>query len=338
MCFFWHVPRLRVLLDYFREEFVMIDIQNLTKKFGSINALNDVSFNVKKGEVLGFLGPNGAGKSTTMNILTGYIPPTSGSVKVDGHDVLEEPMEVKRRIGYLPELPPLYGDMTVEEYLKFICDLKGVALKGRRQKLDDIMYLVKIGDKKGRLVRNLSKGYKQRVGLAQALVGNPDVLILDEPTVGLDPKQILDIRKLITALGREHTIILSTHILSEVTAVCSSVVIINNGKVAATGPVSQFSAGGSGKFTITLDGEKGACREAIDRVGQVGRVEFLRLDGDCSVFRVESRHGEDARRDLFRSLAQADIPVMELKPIGKTLEEVFIDITGRDSHVEEEEA
>ncbi|MBE7056279.1 MAG: ABC transporter ATP-binding protein [Ruminococcaceae bacterium] len=316
----------------------MIDIQNLTKKFGNIKALNDVSFQVKKGEVLGFLGPNGAGKSTTMNILTGYIPPTSGSVKVDGHDVLEEPMEVKKRIGYLPEIPPLYGDMTVNEYLKFICDLKGVPVKGRRQKLDDIMYLVKIGDKKGRLVRNLSKGYKQRVGLAQALVGNPEVLILDEPTVGLDPKQILEIRRLITALGREHTIILSTHILSEVTAVCSSVAIINNGKIAATGPVSQFSAGGSGKFTITLDGDKSLCRKAIDKVSQVDRVEFLRLDGDCSVFRVESKPGQDARKELSKSLFQSDISIMELKPIGKTLEEVFIDITGRDNtHTEEEE-
>lgn len=315
----------------------MIDIQNLTKKFGKINALNDVSFQVKKGEVLGFLGPNGAGKSTTMNILTGYIPPTSGSVKVDGHDVLEEPMEVKKRIGYLPELPPLYGDMTVEEYLKFISDLKGVPLKGRRQKMDNIMYLVKIGDKKGRLIRNLSKGYRQRVGLAQALVGDPEVLILDEPTVGLDPKQILEIRRLITALGREHTIILSTHILSEVTAVCSSVAIINNGTIAATGPVSQFSAGGSGKFTVTLDGDKTVCREAIDRVGEVGRAEFLRLDGDCSVFRIESKTGLDARRGLFTSLAQSEIAIMELKPIGKTLEEVFIDITGRDNHQAGEE-
>ncbi len=315
----------------------MIDIQNLTKKFGSINALNDVSFQVKRGEVLGFLGPNGAGKSTTMNILTGYIPATSGSVKVDGHDVMEEPMEVKKRIGYLPELPPLYGDMTVEEYLRFICDLKGVPAKGRRQKLDDIMYLVKIGDKKGRLVRNLSKGYRQRVGLAQALVGNPEVLILDEPTVGLDPKQILEIRRLITALGREHTIILSTHILSEVNAVCSSVAIINNGKIAATGPVSQFSAGGSGKFMITLDADKSKCREAIDRVNTISRAEFIRVDGDCSVYRIESKSGTDARKELFTSLAQADVSIMELKPIGKTLEEVFIEITGKDNTVAAEE-
>lgn len=312
----------------------MIDIQNLTKKFGSIHALNDVSFQVKKGEVLGFLGPNGAGKSTTMNILTGYIPPTSGSVKVDGHDVMEEPMEVKRRIGYLPELPPLYGDMTVEEYLKFICDLKGVPAKGRRKKLDDIMYLVKIGDKKGRLVRNLSKGYKQRVGLAQALVGDPEVLILDEPTVGLDPKQILEIRRLITALGREHTIILSTHILSEVNAVCSSVAIINNGKIAATGPVSQFSAGGSGKYMITLAADKSLCREAIDKVSLINRAEFIRIDGDNSVFRIESKSAGDSRKELFNSLAQAQIPIMELKPIGKNLEEVFIEITGKDSVVE----
>ncbi len=317
----------------------MIEIQNLTKKYGSLYALNDISFEVKKGEVLGFLGPNGAGKSTTMNILTGYIPSTSGTVKVDGYDIMEQPKEVKRRIGYLPELPPLYGDMTVSEYLKFICDLKNVPARGRKSKLDDIMYLVKIGDKRGRLVKNLSKGYRQRVGLAQALVGDPQVLILDEPTVGLDPKQILDIRRLISALGREHTIILSTHILSEVNAVCSSVVIINNGKIAASGPVSQFSAssGGVSKFMITLAGEKGACREAIDKVPEITRAEFIRIDGENSVYRIESKDHCDARKNLFASLAASGLPIMELRPIGKTLEEMFIEIVNKDVPVKEED-
>lgn len=317
----------------------MIEIQHLTKKFGNITALTDVNFTVKKGEVLGFLGPNGAGKSTTMNILTGYLPSTSGTVKVDGFDIMEDPKEVKKRIGYLPELPPLYGDMTVGEYLNFIANLKSVPLKGRRNKLDDIMYLVKIGDKKGRLIRNLSKGYRQRVGLAQALVGNPQVLVLDEPTVGLDPKQILDIRKLITALGREHTIILSTHILQEVNAVCSSVVMINNGKIAAQGPLSDFAtaAGGVTKYMVTLAGDKTVCREAIDKVESAARAEFIRIDGDNSVFRVESKQGMDSRTELFKALAENDLPILELRPIGKNLEEVFIEIIGRDQSAETEE-
>ena len=315
----------------------MIDIQHLTKRFGKVTALSDVSFHVKKGEITGFLGPNGAGKSTTMNILTGYIPPTSGTVMVDGHDVMEEPLEVKRRIGYLPELPPLYGDMTVEEYLNFICELKSVPVKGRRRKLDDIMYLVKIGDKKGRLIRNLSKGYRQRVGLAQAMVGDPDVLILDEPTVGLDPLQILEIRKLITALGREHTIILSTHILQEVTAVCCSVVIINGGRIAAEGPMSDFAAAGnSAKFTVTLEADRDTAKAALAGQSAIERLEFLRVDGNASVFRVESSDGTAARRAVNAAAAAGNINIMELKPIGRTLEEVFIDITGRDHPAEAE--
>ena len=317
----------------------MIEICHLNKNFGKITALYDVSFQVKKGEVLGFLGPNGAGKSTTMNILTGYIPYTSGSVKVGGYDIMEQPKEVKRMIGYLPELPPLYGDMTVREYLNFICDLKGVAAKGRKKRLDDIMYLVQIGDKRGRMIKNLSKGYRQRVGIAQALVGDPPVLILDEPTVGLDPKQILDIRRLISALGREHTIILSTHILSEVNAVCSSVVIINNGKIAATGPVSQFSAsnGGVSTFMITLGADKSMCREAIDRVPDITRAEFIRIDGEHSVYRIESKPDTDVRKALFESLATADVPIMELRPVGKSLEEMFIEIVNKDMPVKEED-
>ena len=317
----------------------MIEIQHLTKKFGNIVALNDLNFTVKKGEILGFLGPNGAGKSTTMNILTGYLPSTSGTVKVDGFDIMENPKEVKKKIGYLPELPPVYGDMTVGEYLTFIANLKNVPLKGCKTKLDDIMYLVKIGDKKGRLIRNLSKGYRQRVGLAQALVGNPQVLVLDEPTVGLDPKQILDIRKLITALGREHTIILSTHILQEVNAVCSSVVMINNGKIAAQGPLSDFAAASNGvsKYNVTIAGDKTLCRETLDKVGSASRVEFIRIDGDNSVFRIESKQNEDSRKEVFRALAENDLPILELRPIGKNLEEVFIEIVGRDQSAETEE-
>ena len=234
----------------------MIEIKNLTKRYGQIHAVNDISLTIKKGEILGFLGPNGAGKSTTMNILTGYLSPTSGTVTIDGFDIMDSPREAKKLIGYLPELPPLYQDMTVSEYLKFISELKSVPLKQRKRQLDEILYLVKLGDMQDRLIKNLSKGYKQRVGVAQALVGNPQVLVLDEPTVGLDPKQIIEIRKLIGALRHEHTIILSTHILQEVNAVCSSVAVINKGKLAATGSVSDFTAseGTVNKFVISIVG------------------------------------------------------------------------------------
>ena len=234
----------------------MIEIQNLTKHYGDIKAVKDVSFTVNKGEILGFLGPNGAGKTTTMNILTGYIPSTSGTVKVDGYDIMDQPREVKRRIGYLPELPPLYLDMTVTDYLDFCASLKEVDKKQWKSQKEDIMELVKIAHVQHRLTRNLSKGYRQRVGLAQALVGAPDVLVLDEPTVGLDPKQIIEIRKLIKALGKNHTIILSSHILPEVSAVCERVVIINNGEIAAVDTPENLSRNldNFSRFTMTVAG------------------------------------------------------------------------------------
>ncbi|MBE7065349.1 MAG: ATP-binding cassette domain-containing protein [Ruminococcaceae bacterium] len=315
----------------------MIEIKNLTKKFGQIDALNDVSFNVKRGDVLGFLGPNGAGKSTTMNILTGYLSATSGTVKVDGHDVTAEPEEVKKLIGYLPEIPPLYTDMTVKEYLNFICDLKNVPSKMRKSMLDDIMYLLKIGDIRGRVIKNLSKGYKQRVGFAQALVGDPPILILDEPTVGLDPRQIVEMRKLITSLGKEHTIILSTHILQEVTAVCNSVVIINNGRVAASGSVSDFAMkkGDAGRFNITIGAPKAECIRLLSIIESIKTFEFLRMDRDDAVFVVESNPGTDARIDINKVFAEMNYPILELRSVGKSLEEIFIDIVNQDARVKE---
>lgn len=315
----------------------MIEVKDLTKHYGSIVALDHVDFTVAKGEILGFLGPNGAGKSTAMNIITGYLPSTSGTVLVNGHDIMEEPKEVKRLIGYLPEQPPLYMDMTVKEYLNFICDLKGVDYRKRKAQLDDIMYLVKIGDMRKRLVKNLSKGYKQRVGLAQALVGDPPVLILDEPTVGLDPKQIIEIRKLITALGRDHTVILSTHILSEVSAVCSSVIIINKGRIAAKGSVSNFSAsiGSSTKFMVHIAGQKNDVIKRVKGINNVKYVDFLRIDGDVNIFLVESN--VDIRRELFYEMAQAGYPIVELRPVGKTLEEIFLDVVSKDVPAREEE-
>lgn len=315
----------------------MIEITNLTKRYGQIKALNDVSFHVKKGEILGFLGPNGAGKSTTMNILTGYIPYTEGSVKVGGYEIMEQPEAVKQQIGYLPELPPLYQDMTVLEYLNFICDLKSVSQRMRKAQLDDILYMVKIGDIRKRLIRNLSKGYKQRVGVAQALVGNPPILILDEPTVGLDPSQIIEIRKLISALRHDHTIILSTHILSEVTAVCSSVVMINHGKVAASGSVSDFSAteGSVRKFSIHIVGDKSSVQKVISQTPGVRKVDFVRMDKDASVFMVESGQDMDVRRPLFNELSRNSMAILELRPVGRTLEEIFIDIVNKDKNNED---
>lgn len=310
----------------------MIEIEHLTKKYGQIYALNDVSFKVKKGEILGFLGPNGAGKSTTMNILTGYIPYTDGKVTVGGYEIMENPEEVKKQIGYLPEIPPLYQDMTVDEYLKFICDLKSVPMNVRKAQLDDILYMVRIGDIRKRLIKNLSKGYRQRVGVAQALVGNPPVLILDEPTVGLDPTQIIEIRKLISALRHEHTIILSTHILSEVSAVCSDVVIINKGRIAASGSVSDFtsSEGTVNKFTISVVGNKANIQKVISEVYGVRNVSFVRIDKDCSIFDVESARDVDVRRPLFNELARNSMPIVELRPVGKSLEEMFINIVNKD--------
>ncbi len=311
----------------------MIEIRNLTKKYGQFTALDDISFDVKKGEIMGFLGPNGAGKSTTMNILTGYIPCTSGTVKVGGFEIMESPREVKKQIGYLPEIPPLYLDMTVHEYLKFIFELKAVPLGQRKSQMDDILYLVKIGDMKNRLIKNLSKGYRQRVGFAQALVGNPPVLVLDEPTVGLDPGQIVEIRKLVSSLRHDHTIILSTHILSEVNAVCSSVVMINRGRIAASGSVSDFTAseGSVNKFVISVVGNKNTAQNVISEVNGVRNVSFLRIDKDAALFSVESTKNVDVRRPLFNELSRASLPIIELRPVGRSLEEIFIDIVNKDS-------
>lgn len=312
----------------------MIEIKNLTKRYGQIRAVDDISLTIKKGEILGFLGPNGAGKSTTMNILTGYISATSGSVSVGGYDIMDSPREAKRLIGYLPEQPPLYYDMTVNEYLRFICDLKSVPLKQRRGQLDEILYLVKIGDMRDRLIKNLSKGYKQRVGVAQALVGNPQVLVLDEPTVGLDPKQIIEIRKLIGALRHEHTIILSTHILQEVNAVCSTVAVINKGKLAASGSVSDFTAaeGTVSKFMISVVGGSGKSeiQKVLQNVDGVRRVDFVRVDKDAFIFNVESEKKSDVRRGVFNALAHANMAEIELRPVGRTLEEIFIDIVSKE--------
>ncbi len=315
----------------------MVEIQSLSKRYGKLNAVTDLNFTIEKGEILGFLGPNGAGKSTTMNIITGYIPASEGTVKVCGYDVMENPKEVKKRIGYLPEQPPLYMDMTVKEYLEFVSDIKLVSKKEKKSQISDIMELVKITDVRSRLVKNLSKGYKQRVGLAQSLLGSPEVLILDEPTVGLDPKQIIEIRKLIKALGKEHTIILSSHILPEVSAVCERVVIINKGEIVAIDTPENLSKGlgSSARFSITVAGPKGSVRNILSGVYGVSYVEAASSkEEDINNFIVESSKDIDVRKPIFSELAKAGYPILELKAIDMTLEDIFLQLTTSEEGVE----
>lgn len=312
----------------------MIEIQNLTKEYGKIKAVDNISFTVEKGEILGFLGPNGAGKSTTMNILTGFTSSTSGTVKVSGFDVLENPVEVKKHIGYLPELPPLYLDMTVNEYLDFCADLKSVSKKDWKSQKNDIMELVKITHVSHRLIKNLSKGYKQRVGLAQALVGTPEVLILDEPTVGLDPKQIIEIRKLIKALGKNHTIILSSHILPEVSAVCDRVVIINKGQIVAVDTPDNLSKKLSdfSRFTVTVAGPENKVKDILSHLYGVKYLETSgKLKEDEYSYIIEADKDVDLRKPMFNQLAQQGYPILELKSLSLSLEDIFLQLTTTES-------
>ncbi|NLE25818.1 MAG: ATP-binding cassette domain-containing protein [Clostridiaceae bacterium] len=308
----------------------MIEIQNLTKEYGRIKAVDNISFTVGKGEILGFLGPNGAGKSTTMNILTGFISSTSGVVKVGGADILENPVEVKKHIGYLPEQPPLYMDMTVNEYLDFCADLKTVPIKKWKSQKKDIMELVKITHVSHRLIKNLSKGYKQRVGLAQALVGSPEVLILDEPTVGLDPKQIIEIRNLIKALGQNHTIILSSHILPEVSAVCDRVIIINKGKIAAIDTPDNLSRALAdfSRFTVTVAGPENKVKDIISNIYGVKYLETgTKIKDNEFSYIVEADKDVDVRKPMFNQLAQQGFPILELKSLNLSLEDIFLQLT-----------
>jgi ABC-2 type transport system ATP-binding protein len=305
----------------------MIEVQNLTKQYGPVTAIRDVSFSVAPGEIVGFLGPNGAGKSTTMRILACFLPATGGSARVAGFDVFSESMEVRRRIGYLPENVPLYTDMRVAPYLDFVAELKGVPRGARRGRVADVMDRCLIADVQNRLIRNLSKGYRQRVGLAQALVGDPHVLILDEPTIGLDPAQIAEVRSLIKALAGDHTVILSTHILPEVSMVCGAVVIINRGAIVAQGPidrlVEQFFP--SARVEVELVAPRGAVRDAVRAIPGVLTVEEAGAGTDgAGRFVVESARGRDVRGELFQLAAQQRWGLLELKQVGMTLEEVFM--------------
>ena len=314
----------------------MIEIQNLTKRYGQIKAVDNVSFTVNKGEILGFLGPNGAGKSTTMNILTGYIPATDGKAMVSGFDVMSQPLEVKKRIGYMPEHPPVYMDMTVTDYLNFVGDLKKVDKKQKKSQISDIMELVKITDVRGRLINNLSKGYKQRVGLAQALLGSPEVLVLDEPTVGLDPKQIIEIRKLIKALGKEHTIILSSHILPEVSAVCERVVIINNGKIAAVDTPEELAKnfGSASRLLVTVVGPKSSIADKMREIYGIKLVEpNMEKEKDVVSYIVESDTDIDVRKPLFFAMAKLGYPIIEMKSMDMTLEDIFLQLVTEEKEV-----
>ncbi len=308
----------------------MIQVENLVKKYGLHTAVEHLSFKVEKGQIYGFLGPNGAGKSTTMNIMTGYIAANSGTVKINGYDILKEPEMAKRCIGYLPEVPPLYTDMTVREYLMFVAELKKVGRRKRAEHVEEIIEKLQLSEVQERLIRNLSKGYKQRVGLAQALTGYPDVLILDEPMVGLDPKQIIEMRDLIRGLAKEHTIILSSHILSEVSAVCDHIMIISGGKLMADGSpeeLQQMMHGGA-VLTVTAFGTKEQAEAVLGSMEQTASYTVEQgQETDTVVMHVETAEGADIRKALSTALAAADMPILSMNRVERSLEDIFLQLT-----------
>ncbi len=307
----------------------MIEVKNLVKKYGEYLAVDDLSFSVGKGQILGFLGPNGAGKSTTMNILTGYISATEGSVLINGHDIFLEPEEAKKCIGYLPEIPPLYQDMTVKEYLDFVADIKLVKKAEKNNMVHRIMDMTRISDVSDRLIKQLSKGYKQRIGLAQAIVGFPDVLIFDEPTVGLDPMQIIEIRDLIKELSKEHTIILSSHILSEISAICDKVMIINKGKLIVSDTPENLSKhiGGSNGLHLEVKGREETVKEALNKINEITRIDMDSKHGDFIKVSVYSTEEHDIREEVFYALSQAKCPIMDMQSSRMSLEDIFLELT-----------
>ena len=307
----------------------MIEVQHLTKRYGRVTAVDDVSFRVERGEILGFLGPNGAGKTTTMRILTGYMPATEGRATVAGYDIFDKPIEAKRRIGYLPETPPLYPDMTVREYLDFVARIKGVPPKEKKDRVTGVMARAHVADMADRHCAKLSKGYRQRVGLAQALIHNPEVLILDEPTAGLDPKQIIETRDLIRSLAGDHTIILSTHILPEVSQTCQRVVIINKGRVVAVDTPENLTARLRGAETMYVQVDAGGAdaAAALTAVPGVTRVALSERRNVIEAFEVESERGQDIRREIARAIVNRGWGLLELRPMRMSLEEIFLQVT-----------
>jgi len=314
----------------------VIEVRNLVKYYGDFPAVKDITFSVEKGEILGFLGPNAAGKTTTMRIITGYMPATRGTVKVAGYDVFEHPLEVKKRIGYLPENPPLYMDMRVRDYLRFVAEIKGVDRKGVNAEVERVAELVSITHVLDKYAQKLSKGYRQRVGLAQALINNPPVLILDEPTIGLDPKQIIEVRELIRSLGSEHTIILSTHILPEVSMTCSRVVIINEGKLVAMDTPENLTARLQGSETVFVEVE-GPIQDvlgAIEKMEEVISATVEQRKGDeVGLFKVQARVGSDIRKKLASLVVNSNWGLLELRPEKLSLEEIFLKLTTKEEEL-----
>lgn len=318
----------------------MIEVKNLTKKYGSHTAVDGLSFKIEKGRIYGFLGPNGAGKSTTMNIITGYVAASDGDVLIDGVDILKEPEKAKAMIGYLPELPPLYADMTVKEYLDFVAELKKVESSSRKEAVEKVMEQTNIKDMSSRLIRNLSKGYKQRVGMAQAILGNPEVLIFDEPSVGLDPRQIIEVRDLIRELGKEHTVILSSHILSEVSAVCDHILILSKGKLVADGSPEELAGmmGDAGGTEITVIGDGERALEILKQMPQVESASITGKDesGNAKIL-VSAKDGEDIREALSFKLSENRIAVIGMEKKERSLEDIFLELTECEKAAKEEE-
>jgi gliding motility-associated transport system ATP-binding protein len=311
----------------------MIEVENLTKRYGRNTAVDGVSFRVQKGEILGFLGPNGAGKTTTMRILTCYLPATEGTARVAGYDVFQAPLEVKKRVGYIPETPPLYPDMEVGVFLDFCAKIKGVPAASRKARIDDAVEKTRVGDVRGKLIGRLSKGYRQRVGLAQAILANPEVLILDEPTAGLDPKQIIETRDLIKGLGGDHTIVLSTHILPEVSMTCGRVVIINKGKVVAEDTPANLTRRlrGAGVLRVDVRGDAAPAAEAVRAVAGVVAVRSRAEAADVATLEVEAESGRDVRAEIARAVVARGLDLLALQPVGMSLEEIFLHLTTTDA-------
>jgi len=315
----------------------MIKVEGLTKRYARTVAVDNISFEVGKGKIIGFLGPNGAGKTTTMRVLTCYLPPTDGTASVAGFDVMKQPLEVKRRIGYLPEAPPLYPEMEVIEYLDFVARLKGIPRSEIKGRVDNVIQRCAIGDVRTKLLGKLSKGYRQRVGLAQAIIHNPDVLVLDEPTAGLDPKQIIETRQLIKSLAGDHTIILSTHILPEVEQTCQEVIIINRGKLVATDSVENLTRRLRGSEAVAVEVESrdsaldpAAVRRRLEQVPGVSRVIPKAEDGKRCSFEVESLQGRSVRAEVARAIVEAGWNMTELRPVAFSLEEIFLQLTAKE--------
>lgn len=319
----------------------MIEVKNLVKRYGDHLAVDHLSFHVDKGQIYGFLGPNGAGKSTTMNIMTGYIASTEGEVLIDGHNILEEPEEAKKCIGYLPEQPPLYFDMTVWEYLKFAAELKKIKKSQRAEQVEEVMELTGISDMRNRLIKNLSKGYKQRVGLAQAILGYPEIIILDEPTVGLDPKQIIEIRELIKKLSEKHTVILSSHILSEVSAVCDYVMIINHGNLVASDTTENLSKMtlGSNTLELTIKGTKEEVNKLVSPLEMIRELEWMQSEEeDCVNLKITTEERTDIREQLFYLMAEHKLPILKMESTRISLEDIFLELTEEGNEVVQEDS